>query len=286
MQNRIAFILKNIIVYIITLVCFALATKVIHGAGNMPRFMINAYDSSIFIKTNTKTLAIVGLCTLIITFLLINYHMINKGIHHNNILRGIIFGGAFGITWFFGFTEMNTINNDNVPSHLISGVRDLLILSIFGLCAGLLFSKSNNSKIRRNPNSLLAIPLIAVFFALSHGMQLYFTFNEVSAYQKIDSVVDVIWLLGFGTWVGFMYYIFSPGIKTKNLIYHAFFFSYFIFGTDWILFNLFYNIFLDIPLIDLFLRCLSGCTGCFIGLCIYYKCLLTKSDYDSTNDYL
>ncbi|MDF2593742.1 MAG: hypothetical protein K0R69_83 [Clostridia bacterium] len=278
MKKDIMFLLKNLIVYMTTILVFGVASKMINGSGNMPQFMIDAYETSIFIKTNTKTLAIVSLCSVIVVFLLISFHFIKDGIHNNRIIRGLIYGGSFGIVWFFGFTEMIIINHsDKIFYHLRSGVRDLLCLSLFGLTAGLLLCKNDNGKITRKPSSLLSVIFIGVFFAFFHGIQYYFTFESISAYQRVSHFTDVLWLLAFGAWIGFMYYILSPGIKLKNRYLGALFFSYFIFGTDWLLFNLFYNVFLDIPLWDLFLRCFAGCTGVFIGLVTHEYILSRKS---------
>lgn len=268
-MGKTIFVLKNLLVLIITLATFGLASRIVNGTGNMPQFMVDAYASSIFIKANTKTLAIISLCSIIVIFLLINFHFIKEGIHNKRFVKGLIYGGCFGIVWFFGFMELIIINHsENIAHHLRSGIRDLLCLSIFGLVAGIFLSKSDDTKIKRTSISLLSIPIVALFFASFHGAQFYFTFKPISAYQKISSFTDIMWLLTFGAWVGFMYYLFSPGIKFKNKYLKAAFFAYFIFGTDWLLFNLFYNIFLEIPLGDLLLRCLTGCTGIFIGLVI------------------
>ncbi|MCX8131524.1 MAG: hypothetical protein N3I35_15705 [Clostridia bacterium] len=277
MKKNIIFIIKNFLVLIITILMFGAASKLINGTGNMPQFLIDAYESSMFLKTGTKTLAIISLCSIITVFLLLNFHMIKEGIHNNRLVKGLIYGGSFGIVWFFGFTEFIVINHsENALQHLRSSIRDLLCLSLFGLVAGALLCKSQNNRMKRNLSSLVSIPFIALFFAVFHGTQLYFTFRSVAERQTISGLLDIIWLLAFGMWIGFMYYLFCPGIRFKNKYLKSLFFSYSIFGTNWLLFNSFYNIFLDIPLWDLFIRCFTGCTGIFIGLVVYEYVLGTR----------
>lgn len=264
-------VIKNIAVYLIALLTFFVASKLINGVGNMPQFMVDAYESSIFVKTGTKTIAMVTLCSLILVFLIYNFYQVKDGVHTNKVLSGMIYGASFGIVWFFGFLEMNTINNDNVPAHIQSGIRDLVVLSIFGLSAGLLLAKNRTTPICRDRRTLWAIPFVSIGFALFHAAQLFIVLREVGAYQKIDSAIDVIWLLCFGAWLGGMYVVFLPGIKIKNKYLRALFFSFVFFGTDWLLFNLFYNIFLDIPLLDLTIRSSFGCLGVFLGLAAYER---------------
>ncbi|HBV87900.1 MAG TPA: hypothetical protein DEF42_14865 [Desulfosporosinus sp.] len=267
MKNKILLILKSLIVIIVTILTFGLASKMIGDVGNMPQSLINTYGESIFIVKGAKLPAIIGLCSLIMVFLLINFYLIKDGIHNKRLFKGLIYGCSFGILWFFGFTELIVIFDSGSFSHLESSIRDFTSLTVFGLVSGMLLCKSENTKIKRNPRSLLAIPIVAITFAVFHGAQYYFTLEPINL--KINSSMDVLWLLATGAWIGFMYYLFRPGIKLKNKYLGVLFFSFSVFGTNWLLYTSFYNIFLDIPLWDVLLRCFSSSTGVYIGLAAY-----------------
>lgn len=267
MKKNIIFITKNLLVVIVTILIFGLVSKTIGGVGNMPQSLIDTYGDSIFVKNGAKLPAIITLCSIIMGFLLINFHVIKNGIHNNRLFKGLIFGSSFGILWFLGFTELIIIFNSGSFSHLESSIRDFISLTVFGLLSGALLCKSDITKIERNPRSLMAVPFVAIIFAVFHGAQYYFTLDPINL--RISSFMDVLWLLATGAWIGFMYYLFSPGIKFNNKYLGILFFSFSVFGTNWLLYTSFYNIFLDIPLWDVFLRCFAGCTGVLIGLVAY-----------------
>ncbi|KGK91486.1 hypothetical protein DP73_03510 [Desulfosporosinus sp. HMP52] len=279
MKEAIIFALKNLTVIIITILTFGSVSKLIGGVGNMPKSLIHTYGESIFVSNGVKLPAIIVLCSLIMVFLLINFNLIKDGIHNNRHFKGLIYGCSFGILWFFGFTELIVIFDSGNFSHIESSIRDFMSLTVFGLLSGMLLCKSEITTIKRTPRSLMAVPFVAIMFAFFHGAQYYFTLEPINL--RINSFIDILWLLTTGGWIGFMYYLFSPGIKFKNKYVGIIFFSYSVFGTNWLLYTSFYNIFLAIPLWDVILRCLTSCTGVLVGLTAY-QYLLVKQDSNFT----
>ncbi|MDP4095018.1 MAG: hypothetical protein Q8920_16875 [Bacillota bacterium] len=275
MKRNKSFILKNLLVLILTLAAFPLASKLLGTeAGNMPQVIKDNYSESFFIRNGLKLPAIILLCTAIIIFMLINYHKIKDGIHGNRFAKGIIYGSSFGIVWLTGFVSMTVFFKPTDMSHFYSGIRDFCILTFFGLLAGWLLSNSSKTKIKRKPRTLLAIPLVAVFFAIMQGASFYYTFKP--AHITISSFFDVVYLLLSGAWIGFMYYLFKPGLNFRKKYLGSVFFSFSVFGINWLLYNAFYNIFVNIPLWDLLASSLSGILGVFIGLVIYELVLERK----------
>lgn len=274
MKNAIIFAIKNLSVIIMTILTFGSVSKLIGSVGNMPQSLIDTYGESIFVSNGVKLPAIIVLCSLIMVFLLVNFNLIKDGIHNNRHFKGLIYGCSFGILWFFGFTELIVIFDSGSLSHIESSIRDFTSLSIFGLVSGMLLCKSEITMIKRTPRSLMAVPFVAIMFAFFHGAQYYFTLEPINL--RINSFIDILWLLTTGGWIGFMYYLFSPGIKFKSKYVGIMFFSYSVFGTNWLLYTSFYNIFLDIPLWDVVLRCFSSSTGVLIGLTAYQYLLVKK----------
>lgn len=256
--------MKNLAVIIITILTFGMVSKLIGSVGNMPQSLIDTYGESIFVSNGVKLPAIIVLCSLITAFLLINFNLIKDGIHNNSLFKGLIYGSSFGILWFLGFTELIVIFDSGSFSHIESSIRDFTSLTVFGLASGMLLCKSDITIINRNPRSLMVVPFVAIMFAFFHGAQYYFTLEPINL--RINSSSDVLWLLTTGAWIGFMYYLFSPGIKFKNKYLGIVFFSFSVFGTNWLLYTSFYNIFLNIPLWDVVLRCFTSSTGVLIGL--------------------
>ena len=268
MKKNFIFISKNIMVYMISLAIYPLIKKIAGTTiGNVPQIIRDNYADSYFIKKGWDLPALIILMSTIIVFLLINFHIIKDGIHNNRLLKGLIYGFSIGVLWFAGFIEMIVFFYSKNIGHVYSGIRDLSFLTFFGLIAGCILCKSDNTKIKRKSGNFLVIPFVAIFFAIFHGLQFYLTYQPI--HVTINSFVDVLWLLATGSWIGFMYYLFSPGINFKKKYHGIMFFAFSVFGTNWLLYNSFYYIFVNAPFTDLFVRCISDILGVFIGLIIF-----------------
>lgn len=257
-------LLKGILIIILTFTVFILLKNIFAQVGGMPQSFKNAYPESYFIKTGTFYPAIILLMIMIFIHLLLNYICLQKTIPYRNCLKGLLYGAAFGILWFFGFLELVFTYHSDFFRHASSGLRDLLSLIVFGILAGIFFTTKTPS-IEKHREAVGVMLYTAIFFTVFHGAQYYLTFTAIK--QQVDDISIVFWLLGTGAWIGLMYYGLSP--KMENILKKTMFFACNTFGINWFLYTSFYHLFLDIPVLDLLIRCGFDIAGIFLGLFLY-----------------
>jgi len=280
--NHVKNCLKGIAVLIVTFAVFLLLKKLIGNIGGMPRVFTEAYPPSIFVRMDIVPVAASVIMTIIITHLLLNYMRVRRTIPVAPIFRGSIYGFMYGILWFFGFLEMVVVNNSDVFRHVSSGVRDCVSLGVFGTMSGFFFYSRDKAPVADDISLVVAVP-VSIFFALFHQAQFYFTFPEVN--QHVSDVRGVIWLCATGAWIGLMYYIFRP--KGKGALRRIVDFSVNLFGINWLLYNSFYRVFIDIPVSDIIIRCAFDVAGVIVGLCVYeFGRKMEKSVFSNVAGYL
>lgn len=257
-------VLKGLFAIIITFIVFIALKSVIGDIGGMPESFKAAYDDSIFIKAGLFYPAVITLFLMIFIHLLFNFCYLQKYIGLVPSKRGIVYGALFGGLWFFGFMELIVTYHSNFQRHLLSGIRDLISLSIFGLMIGILFKRDAIKTVKRQESLFVIIP-VAVFFAIFHGIQYQLTFKGIE--QSANDILTVLWLLMIGAWIGFMYYFIAP--SSNNIVFKASFFSINVFGLNWLFYTSFYNLFLDIPYSDIVIRCAFDSFGVLIGVMVY-----------------
>lgn len=257
-------VLKGLFVIIITFIVFIALKNVMGDIGGMPESFKAAYGDSIFIKAGLFYPAVITLFLIIFIHLLLNYCYLFKYIGLVPNKRGIMYGLLFGGLWFLGFIELIVTYHSNYQRHILSGIRDLISLSIFGLMIGILFKNNSIKTVKRHESLFVIIP-VAGFFALFHGIQYHLTFKEIE--QSANNIFIILWLLMIGAWIGIMYYYLAP--SSNKVVFKVCFFSLNVFGINWLLYTSFYNLFLDIPYNDILIRCTFDSFGVLIGVMIY-----------------
>jgi hypothetical protein len=281
-MNHVKNCLKGIAVLIVTFAVFLLLKKLIGNIGGMPRVFTEAYPPSIFVRMDIVPAAASVIMTIIMTHLLLNYMRVRRTIPVAPMFRGSMYGFMYGILWFFGFLEMVVVNNSDVFRHVSSGVRDCVSLGTFGTMAGILFYSRDKAPVADDISFVVIIP-VSIFFALFHQAQFYFTFPEVN--QHVYDVRGVVWLFAAGAWIGFMYYVFR--LSGKSTLRRVVYFSVNLFGINWLLYNSFYRVFIDIPVSDIIIRCAFDVAGVIAGLCVYeFGRKMEKRMFSSVAGYL
>ncbi len=267
MKKSIQLIMKIFFLFIITLMIFMLVHRFIGEIGRLPSSLMNAFEKSFFVKNGLFWQALITLTILVFIQLIISFRIVEKGMRQNKYIKGLLFGIAFGILWFFGFLELSITYHDNIIVQVQNGIRDFISLVIFGLLSGILLGTKSIIKDSNKKNDLLVIPFTAISFAIFHGAQYYLTNPALD--QSIKNIYQILWLLSTGGWIGFMYMLLKPQIKNFNPILNSLFFAVIIIGIDWFFYNAFFNLWLDIPVFDLVIRQLFSTAGITVGLISY-----------------
>lgn len=267
MKKYILFIIKIFLLFLTTFTIFILGHRFIGEIGRLPSSFINAFEKSFFVKNGLFWQALITLIILAFIHLIISFWIVEKGMRQNKYIKGLLFGVAFGILWFFGFLEISIIYRDSIIVQVQNGIRDSIAMTMFGLLAGSLLGTKSIIKDSNKKNDLLVIPITAISFAIFHGVQYYITFPALD--QSIKNIYQILLLLCTGGWIGFMYKLLKSQIKNFNPILSSLFFAVIVVGIDWFFYNTFFNLWLDIPIYDLVIRQLFSTTGITVGLVSY-----------------
>ena len=254
-------------IIVCTFMVFLVCRKLIGSTGQFPKTFADLYAPSVFIETGTFVPAMIGLNTAILVLLISQFRLVQAALPGRAWQKGLLYGASFGMLWFIAFFELIFVYGSDHPiNHLFSGLRDLCTLSSCGLIAGLLFGQDGPGIDQRRRESPLSILVVAAFFSLGHILQYAVTFPGLE--QDIGKIDSILWLAALGLWIGFQYYLFSPGLRGRNRFLRNLHFSVPLFGLNWLLYNSFYALFLDIPLWDIFIRSFAGAFGVFVGSCV------------------
>lgn len=239
-------------------------------AGAFPQYFQDAFGPSIFVKTGTLTWALAVLMVVILVCFYVNFHRTGRRLHRKAPVAGLLYGFSFGALWFVGFLEMGTIYPSEEPiRHVLSGVRDGLMLTLSGLAAGLVLRSVPSAAEPRQRGDWLIVPLVATGFAVFHGAQYYVT--AAVLHQGIRNLESVLFLLGLGGVTGWMAWLHRPLRPDLPGWKRGLHFTMIYFGVNWVLYSSFYLLFLDIPLLDFAIRCAADLAGVLCGWLVFEK---------------
>ena len=256
-------ILKGSLVIIFTFAVFLIVKRMIADVGGMPHVLVSAYQPAFFALRGIVPAAASVLMLIIMIHLLLNYIRGANTIRCVPPVRGALYGFMYGALWFLGFLEMYFVNGSSLQRHALSGARDVIALSAFGLFAGLMFIP--RERVATACESLIVVVPVSACFAVFHQAQYFIAFPEVN--QHVHDVSGLIWLLACGAWIGVMYYFLRPSME--GIHRRILFFSANMFGVNWLLYNSFYRVFLDIPVGDILIRTGFDVAGVSLGLYLY-----------------
>lgn len=218
-----------------------------------------------------------GISLLIIFFLLsIVFIYIKDNLPGRKLSKGIRFGVSFGGLWLIGVIGMKIFFGSLLLHEFLGGLCDCASLIILSVLLGR-FTASDSSY--RSEISLgriiLAIMIIALFFII--GQYLAFILMSGTSYFSISGSATFIWTAVLGLWAGVVYWLLRQGIMKKtSLIMRPFYFGGFIVGIDWVLFNLFVLLFVDMPILDPIILSVLNIVSIIVGMFVFEILFLKK----------
>jgi hypothetical protein len=145
---------------------------------------------------------------------------------------------------------------------LIMGLNDSLPILFMGVLLGLIFKGNMKGYTHKRK-----IQYHFVFITISYIVGRYFLYFFV----KIDSgyiarpMETFIWTLIMGIWIGIIYQTLFVGITVIDRRKKIIFYSIYIFGVNWLLFNLFMPVIFELKLTDFILRSIGDTFFIFAG---------------------
>lgn len=277
--DSIGIVLRSMAGICITISMFLTLKMILGNPSSIPESIREHYPPSYLARHGRENLGYLVLILFVQIHWIGNFRRIQRRIDrypliqtlaHKGIPAGFILGAAFGLLWFIAFLELGTVFYPRIELRcILSGVRDLVTLSLSGLVYSLLFPSTSSPEkgITDTIEKPTVIVYIAAGTALFHWSQYMVTFSLVPT--RMSGAPALLWLAGLGVWIGAMYYLFAD--RSKSLLARGAGFFLNLFGGNWILYNLFYNPAVSVPIFDIVLRSFAGILGGFAGLLVYHR---------------
>lgn len=164
---------------------------------------------------------------------------IQKSLPGTKVQKGLLYGIIFGVLWVNGMIEGNIELNASLSKEIIFGLLEMIPLITLSVLIGISFAENSKDTIGAllKKFNFSLVGGIALFYILGR----YFTYMIIgvdSAYLS-KTIPLFLWCAGNGIIIGSMYYFLGYKIAEQAYVKKAFFFSFIIFGTDWMIFQLF-----------------------------------------------
>lgn len=208
------------------------------------------FPASYFIKNGLFGPAAAVSLIIIYIALAVVFDFIQENMPGKKLSKGFRFGISFGGLWFIGLPGTSIFFGSPMKHELLTGAADGLVLLLLGLLLGI-FTATDNSHTANNKQKIFILPVIIIALFFIVGQYLAFIFIGKNApHFCITGPAAFIWTLSLGLWMGIMYCMLEQGIKKYSLRKRSLWFGGLIIGINWLLFNLFIILILDVSLLD------------------------------------
>jgi hypothetical protein len=217
----------------------------------VPRVNYN-FRPSVLAEKGLILPAATAMLIVLFTTVAIVFVAIQKNLPGTKAVKGWRFGIAFGILTFLAIIEMNLVFDSRLLNELRGGAADGASLVLLALMLSLMTGTNNLNINQQNRLSWKPFVLVPLFFLVGR----YFSYAQVhilSAYTQ-KPWATFFWTLGIGIWLSVMYQLLREERSDITAIMRAFRFGCLTFGSYWLIYNLFVLVYLEMSVLDLFLR--------------------------------
>jgi hypothetical protein len=207
------------------------------------------YPPSYFIENKLFIpAAAIGLA-LIFAALAVVFIFFQENLTGETLPKGLRFGISFGGLWLIAMPGMSVFFASPLSHELLGGGADGLSLFVLSLLLGVFVAAESSHTTRRDAGkAAVSIPIVAVFFVL--GQYLAFILMSRYPHFRIAGIGTFVWTLVLGLWMGVIYRLLKDGAMGNSPTKRAIWFGGIGIGINWLLFNLFVLLFVDVPLRD------------------------------------
>lgn len=238
-----------------------------------PRIEYN-YSPSIFIEIGLF-LPAAGI-GLIIWFgtLAIVFTFIQDNLPGTRVMKGFRYGVGFAGLCFLAIFEMCLIFDSPVADELRTSTTDGVSLLFLGLLLGRFVgtdSKHFGRQEKLKPVLFIVIPLTFLVGRYSG----YSIVHIMSAYNE-KPIPTFAWTIAIGLWISITYWLLKE-TSDKPPMMQAVRFGILIFGTYWLIYNLFVLLFVDVSVLDVFARVIIDVFSVTVGIWVVNKLSRVKA---------
>jgi len=190
------------------------------------------------------------------------------------IIKGWWYGLAFAVLWLIGFIEVSVLFDTSFADEFMNWLPDGIALLLLSLLLGAFATNNSQPAEKNRTKSRTPILIIAVAFAI--GRAFAYLIVKTNAPFATDTLAVSNWTVAMGVWIGIMYAILRTD-RESSPISRALWFGVLVLGTDWLLFNLFVLVFIDLPILDVALRSLLDLPFIVAGIFVTEIWLLNKA---------
>ena len=195
--------------------------------------------------------------------LAIVFAFIQNNLAGNRVMKGLRCGVGFAGLCFLAIFEMCLIFDSLVVDELRTSATDAVSLLFLGLLLGWFVgtdSKHFGRQEKVEPVLFIVIPLTFLF-----GRYFGYSIVHIMSAYKEQPIPTFAWTLAIGLWIGITYWLLKEK-SDKPPVMHAVRFGILIFGTYWLIYNLFVLLFVNVSVVDVFVRVIIDVLSVTVGI--------------------
>jgi hypothetical protein len=202
---------------------------------------------------------------LIIWFgtLAIVFAFIQQNLPGNRVMKGLRYGVGFAGLCFLAIFEMCLIFDSPVADELRTSTTDAVSLLFLGLLLGR-FVGTDSKPFGRQEKVKPVLSIVIPFTFLVGRYFGYSIIHIMSAYKE-KPIPTFAWTLAIGLWIGITYWLLKEK-SDKPPMTQAARFGILIFGTYWLIYNLFVLLFVNVSVVDVFARVIIDVLSVTVGI--------------------
>lgn len=220
----------------------------------------------------------VATTALIITFCIMGliFLGIQREIPGSRLKKGGLFGLALSGMYLIGMIEVYVVFPVSLLGELYTGIADSCGILLMSFLLGKYLSDDTIRREKSVDTTFPAIIAIPVMYVLMR----YFSYMivHIESSYATRPIVTFLWTTGMGAWIAVMYRLVGSNIWPTHPLKHAAIFGGLVFGVNWLVFNLFFLLFIVIPVRDLLYRSVSDAfiVSLVVFICSKFQCKHSK----------
>ena len=244
----------------------------LHQLHHDPLMTLSTKDKSIIVTSGY--FPPVAFASLALAFGIIGFMFlaIQKILYGAKQFKGALFGIALGGMYLVGMIEVYVVYPVSLFGELYTGMADGSGILLMSLLLGKYMADDMPDEERLAYPKFPAIFILPVSFVLIRYFS-YTVLNIESSYST-QPLATFLWTAGMGCWIGIMYILIGRSINLENPKKQAVVFGGLVFGTNWIIYNLFTLLFIKVSVLDLLYRSIFDSLAIITG--VYISSFLLK----------
>lgn len=250
--------------FVAIILASAVFSVLLHKAHHDPLMSLASKPRSIAVTSGY--FPAIAFAALVMAFSIIGltFLAIQKELPGKKERKGVLFGVALGGMYFVGMIEAYVVYPVPFLGEIYTGLVDgVAIVAMCFLLGRHLAGVAPDAQKQPPPAYAIAASVV-----ISYVLVRYFAYAAIgieSAYSS-GSLATLLWTTGMGCWIGVIYLLVGIHISKEDTLKQALAFGAFVFGMNWLIFNLFVLLFIKIPVADLLYRSIADAIAVTVGV--------------------